>query len=62
MTKNELRDGIIALLRESGQDFDGQVKALAEVRVAIQPRVGSLEKWRDSRKPLVRKGKEKGDK
>jgi hypothetical protein len=62
MTKNELRDGIIALLRESGLGIDEKIKAISEARGEISVRLPSLEKWRDSRKPLVRKGKEKGDK
>lgn len=53
MTKTELSEAIIRLIRESGLGFDAQIKALAEARSAIQPRTG-MEAWRDGRKPLLK--------
>jgi hypothetical protein len=53
MSKNELRDGIIALLAESGLDFDSKVKAIAEARIAIQPRMSQGD-WRGKAKVIER--------
>lgn len=58
MSKTELRDGIIALLRQSGLTFDDQVKAISEARTAIQPRLSETD-WRAKSKPIPKPGERK---
>lgn len=58
MSKNELRDQIIALLADSGLEFREKVKAMTEARVAIQPRASESD-WRKKAQPIL-KPKDKG--
>ena len=60
MTKDQLRDAILSVLKESDTVFDVQVKAMAEARAAIQPRM-SEGNWRAKAQPIL-KPKEKGKK
>lgn len=54
MTKNEtVAEQIVAVLRESGLDYDNQVKAISIARVKIQPRA-SEQDWRSKAKPILR--------
>jgi len=53
MSKDELSNSIVELLRGSGLGFDDQVKAIAMARVAIQPRASEGD-WRGKAKMIER--------
>lgn len=58
MTKNELSEAIVSLLRESGLSKDDQIKAISMARVAIQPR-RSWEEVKATAKPILKPSERK---